>query len=70
MDKHEAYIPDWLYDSTLRNAQTDTLSVKEEEFWIDLIEKYLKPIDQNVEEEVNNFSTIYFSQHFHHYNSY
>lgn len=45
-------MPDWLYDSTLRNAQTDTLTVKEEEFWVDLIEKYLQPIDQNVEEEV------------------
>lgn len=46
------YLPDWLYDETLKNAKNDTLSVTEEQFWIDLIKKYLTPIDRDEEEEV------------------
>lgn len=46
------YLPDWLYDETLKNAKNDTLSVIEEQFWIDLIRKYLTPIDRDEEEEV------------------
>lgn len=46
------YLPDWLCDKDLKNSHTETLSVKEDEFWIDLIETYLKPIDKTDEEKV------------------
>lgn len=46
------YLPDWLCDKDLKNSHTETLSVKEDEFWADLIEKYLKPIDKTEEEKV------------------
>jgi chitin synthase len=39
------YPPDWLYDTDLKNGDTESLSSAEEQFWIDLIEKYLKPLD-------------------------
>lgn len=45
------YLPDWLNDETMKNAKNDTISVNEEHFWIDLIEKYLKPLDRNEDEE-------------------
>jgi chitin synthase len=38
-------LPDWLYDSDLKDGDTETISAAEEQFWVDLIEKYLKPID-------------------------
>lgn len=45
------YLPDWLNDESVKNARNDTISVNEEQFWMDLIEKYLKPLDKNEEEE-------------------
>lgn len=47
-------LPDWLDDNDLKNSTTETLSAQEEEFWIDLIEKYLEPIEPSEEEKVNN----------------
>lgn len=46
------YLPDWLCDKDLKNSHTETLSVKEDEFWIDLIEEYLTPIEKTDEEKV------------------
>lgn len=46
------YLPDWLCDKDLKHSQTETLSVKEDEFWMGLIEKYLKPIDKSDDEKV------------------
>lgn len=45
-------LPDWLDDNDLKNSTTETLSQQEEEFWIDLIEKYLQPIEPTEEEKV------------------
>ncbi|XP_058450072.1 chitin synthase chs-2-like [Malaya genurostris] len=44
-EKQINYLPDWLYDVDLRNGDTETISASEEQFWIELIEKYLKPLD-------------------------
>jgi hypothetical protein len=44
--------PDWLNDDDLRDGETDTISSSEEQFWIDLIEKYLKPYDMNEDSKV------------------
>lgn len=44
-EKSINYLPDWLYDVDLRTGETDTLTASEEQFWEDLIEKYLKPLD-------------------------
>jgi chitin synthase len=41
------YLPDWLYDEKLKKGNIDSLSSKEEQFWIDLIEKYLKPLEMS-----------------------
>lgn len=38
-------LPDWLYDNDLKDGETETISAAEEQFWVDLIEKYLKPLD-------------------------
>lgn len=49
-EKSINYLPDWLYDTDLRNGETETLGATEEKFWYDLIEKYLKPIDKSPKE--------------------
>lgn len=46
------YLPDWLCDKDLKHSHTETLSVREDEFWIGLIETYLKPIEKTDEEKV------------------
>jgi chitin synthase len=38
-------LPDWLYDPDLHDGDTETISAAEEQFWVDLIEKYLQPIE-------------------------
>lgn len=38
-------LSDWLYDPDLKDGETDTISAAEEQFWVDLIEKYLTPIE-------------------------
>lgn len=38
-------LPDWLYDPDLMDGETDTIPASEEQFWVDLIEKYLTPLD-------------------------
>lgn len=55
------YLPDWLCDKDLKNSHTETLSVKEDQFWIDLIEAYLKPIDKTDEEKVYSTSLDLFT---------
>lgn len=44
-EKASNLLPDWLYDSDLKDGDTETISAAEEQFWVDLIEKYLKPLD-------------------------
>ncbi|XP_052867895.1 chitin synthase chs-2-like [Anopheles cruzii] len=44
-EKQLNFLPDWLYDVDLKNGDTETISASEELFWIELIEKYLKPLD-------------------------
>lgn len=58
------YLPDWLCDKDLKNSHTETLSVKEDEFWIGLIEAYLKPIDKTDEEKVCYHITLCFHYNF------
>lgn len=67
--KQTNYLPDWLNDESMKNAKNDTISVNEEQFWLDLIKKYLTPLDRNEAEEVKNnfcliltFSTYFFSE--------
>jgi chitin synthase len=38
-DKQSNLLPDWLYDSDLKDGDTETISAAEEQFWTDLIEK-------------------------------
>lgn len=49
--------PYWLQDERLRRGVVDFLSNDEEEFWKDLIGKYLQPIESDEESQV---SWIYF----------
>lgn len=43
--EHKQLLPDWLYDPDLKDGDTETISASEEQFWMDLIEKYLRPLD-------------------------
>jgi hypothetical protein len=52
--------PDWLNDDDLRDGETDTISSSEEQFWIDLIEKYLKPYDMNEDSKVCHKQFLHF----------
>lgn len=44
--------PYWIDDQELKKGEVDFLSSSEIQFWKDLIDKYLYPIDQNKEDEV------------------
>ena len=44
--------PYWIEDVELKKGEVDFLSSAEVQFWKDLIDKYLYPIDQDKEEEV------------------
>lgn len=46
-------LPDWLYDNDLKDGDTETISAAEEQFWVDLIEKYLKPLDMTARDKEN-----------------
>ncbi|KAL0119832.1 hypothetical protein PUN28_007929 [Cardiocondyla obscurior] len=43
--------PYWLSDDGLKKGEVDVLSLQEEQFWKDLLEKYLYPIDDNKTEK-------------------
>lgn len=44
--------PYWIEDPDLKKGEVDFLSPAETQFWKDLLDKYLYPIDANKEEEV------------------
>ncbi|EGI66236.1 Chitin synthase 8 [Acromyrmex echinatior] len=43
--------PYWLTDKGLKKGEVDVLSMQEEQFWKDLLEKYLYPIDEDKAEK-------------------
>ncbi|KAL6424090.1 hypothetical protein ACFW04_009762 [Cataglyphis niger] len=43
--------PYWLNDDGLKKGEVDVLSLQEEQFWKDLLEKYLYPIDEDKAEK-------------------
>ncbi|XP_043525699.1 chitin synthase chs-2 isoform X4 [Frieseomelitta varia] len=43
--------PYWLSDEGLKKGEIDVLSLQEEQFWKDLLEKYLYPIDEDKAEK-------------------
>lgn len=45
--------PYWIEDPELKKGEVDFLSQSETQFWKDLIDKYLYPIDANKEEQVS-----------------
>lgn len=46
--------PYWLQDERIRKGEVDFLSNPEEEFWKDLIGKYLRPIESDDESQVRS----------------
>lgn len=50
--------PYWLSDEGLKKGEIDVLSMQEEQFWKDLLEKYLYPIDEDKAEKVRSFISI------------
>lgn len=44
-------LPDWLDDIVLKNGRTETISRGEEQFWYDLIDRYLKPLEYSAEQK-------------------
>ena len=51
-EKKSNLLPDWLYDEALIKGETETISSSEEQFWSDLIEKYLKPLELSDDQKV------------------
>lgn len=49
--------PYWIQDEHLKNGKIDFLSYAEEEFWRQLIKKYLHPIEIDVERQVSMIFT-------------
>lgn len=49
--------PYWIQDKHLKNGKIDFLSYAEEEFWRQLIKKYLHPIEIDMERQVSVIST-------------
>lgn len=56
---HGDHLAHWLADDDLKNSETETLPAAEEQFWMDLIRKYLEPIEPTDEEKVLTI-TIFF----------
>lgn len=52
-DGNSNLLPDWLYDNELKDGDTETISAAEEQFWVDLIEKYLRPLDMTAKDKEN-----------------
>lgn len=57
-DKQSNLLPDWLYDNDLKDGETETISAAEEQFWVDLIEKYLRPLDMTAKDKENMQSQL------------
>lgn len=51
-DNQTEQLKHWLIDDDLKNSFTETLPINEEQFWIDLIDKYLLPNDPSDDEKV------------------
>ena len=47
--------PYWIEDKDLKRGEVDYLSGPEIQFWKDLLDKYLYPIDENKEQQVRVF---------------
>nr|XP_031829269.1 chitin synthase chs-2 isoform X3 [Nomia melanderi] len=50
-ESHFPSRPYWLSDDGLKKGEIDVLSLQEEQFWKDLLEKYLYPIDEDKAEK-------------------
>lgn len=51
--------PYWLSDDGLKKGEVDVLSLQEELFWKDLLEKYLYPIDEDKAEKVKQSKRVH-----------
>lgn len=60
--------PYWLNDEGLKKGEVDVLSMQEELFWKDLLEKYLYPIDEDKTEKVKR-SNLASNVLFYHFDS-
>lgn len=61
--------PYWLNDDGLKKGEVDVLSLQEEQFWKDLLEKYLYPIDEDKAEKVTFVLMDLLKKVEHYYNS-
>ena len=52
-ERDELINPYWIEDKDLKRGEVDYLSGPEIQFWKDLLDKYLYPIDENKEEQVS-----------------
>ena len=55
-ERDELINPYWIEDKDLKRGEVDYLSGPEIQFWKDLLDKYLYPIDENKEQQVNEQS--------------
>lgn len=48
--------PYWIEDPDVKKGEVDFLTTAEIQFWKDLIDTYLRPIDEDKEEQVSSFN--------------
>ena len=53
-DRNEMINPYWMSDKALTKGEVDFISPTELVFWDELIEKYLRPLEKNNQEQVKN----------------
>lgn len=68
-ESHFPSRPYWLDDEGLKNGEVDVLNLQEEQFWKDLLDKYLYPIDEDKAEKVKpitreQYLQFYFDSNF------
>lgn len=57
-ERDELINPYWIEDKDLKRGEVDYLSGPEIQFWKDLLDKYLYPIDENKEQQVITSITV------------
>lgn len=59
--------PYWLTDEGLKKGEIEVLSLQEEQFWKDLLDMYLYPIDEDKDEKVRDLNSNVATRSFHIY---
>lgn len=64
VERNDDINPYWIEDKDLKKGPMAFLSTGENQFWKDLIDKYLFPIDEDKAEKVMTVVHLFLSSHF------